>query len=288
MCYKNKTIQGSPCQKPTNLFNKTYPSVQDSIKPHAIFKNCITFNSFGNITSDTIVFKENSLRFLYVFVHEKNDLVAEFVQLALDFRKSFHHIQFSDKMNISRLPTPFPSNCSSGQYNDSIFPGKYTYTKCKHTCSLRNFISKCGAVPDMWLRYAPHIKTMLPSHDNRTAHSIRRCMLRVTDQYQCQCRVGCQEVSFKVKHFADNNTFLPQLSLQYLSNTYTEITETPAYPATKFVTDIGGWLGLFSGMSLLSLVEVLLSGILSILAISYKLKYAFTARRIRQKDSSRT
>ena len=46
------------------------------------------------------------------------------------------------------------------------------------------------------------------------------------------------------------------ITFEYLMTTYTEIVEVPAYPWSKFITDIGGWLSLFSGMSALSLLEI--------------------------------
>ena len=58
-----------------------------------------------------------------------------------------------------------------------------------------------------------------------------------------------------------------------------EIKEFPSYPATKFVTDIGGWLGLFSGLSFLSIVEVLLFVLLSVIVTLRKLRYVCKTRR---------
>ena len=69
------------------------------------------------------------------------------------------------------------------------------------------------------------------------------------------------------------------LYFMYESNTYMDIKEIPAYPATKFVTDIGSWLGLFSGMSFLSVLEILLFIILSAFGIVQKLQHAIQTRR---------
>ena len=60
---------------------------------------------------------------------------------------------------------------------------------------------------------------------------------------------------------------------------YTTINEVPAYPATKFVTDIGGWLGLFSGMSLLSMVELIVFTLLTLVGFYHHLKRFIKARR---------
>ena len=147
-----------------------------------------------------------------------------------------------------------------------------------HTCALRRFISKCGAVPGMWLKYAPNLKSMLPALNNRTVDDIRSCLWREGRSLDCQCQVGCQQVSFKQKQITEPTALWHTLAFEYISNTYTEITEIPAYPATKFVTDIGGWLGLFSGMSLLSIVEVLLSVILTLIAILHKFKHVLLTR----------
>ena len=70
------------------------------------------------------------------------------------------------------------------------------------------------------------------------------------------------------------------ITLKFDSKTFTNITEIPAYPTEKFVTDRGGWLGLFTGMSALSVVEIILFVVLSLVALYRKIKQYLTTRRM--------
>ena len=54
------------------------------------------------------------------------------------------------------------------------------------------------------------------------------------------------------------------------------MTEIPTYSLTKFVTDIRGWMGLFSGTSLISVIEILLFIIFSLIVLWRKCKESAT------------
>ena len=141
-------------------------------------------------------------------------------------------------------------------------------------------INKCGAIPDRFLDYAPSLKRLLPKRNDRTPDEIRECLIMANhDSPLCNCRVSCRETNIKFKHTTTPTRFTGYLYFKYDSNTFMDIKEIPAYPATKFVTDIAGWMSLFSGMSLLSIVEVLLFTVLSVLAVLQKLKHKFYTRR---------
>ena len=94
--------------------------------------------------------------------------------------------------------------------------------------------------------------------------------LAITNPPPCICRVSCHETSIKHKHSStptgNTRSGVKNVYFKYESNSYMEIKEFPSYPATKFVTDMGGWLGLFSGLSFLSILEVLLFVLLSVIA----------------------
>ena len=98
----------------------------------------------------------------------------------------------------------------------------------------------------------------------------------------CKCGASCHEMSIKHKHTKNKDDIGEPgmwFNFDYKSYTFTDIKEIPSYPATKFVTDIGGWLGLFSGISFLSIIEILLFLFLSMLAMVQKLKHAIQVRR---------
>ena len=82
----------------------------------------------------------------------------------------------------------------------------------------------------------------------------------------------------------EQSKYGPTIVFTFDSNTFTEIEEFPLYPLTKFVTDIGGWLSLFSGMSLLSVVEIIVFVVLSLLALLHKVKRSLSTRRLQESN----
>ena len=131
-------------------------------------------------------------------------------------------------------------------------------------------LSKCGDVMQQWKM---HLSQNQASTKKADVEYIMKCMQILFfshfDGLNCECPVSCSDmyidtlVETKYSQFA-------RLSFQYLSNTVTEIKEKPAYPGSKFITDIGGWLSLFTGMSVLSLLEVFIFIVLSITALVRK------------------
>ena len=165
---------------------------------------------------------------------------------------------------IWRLPSPYPSKCGddNGVYN--LFPKPYTMAKCRNTCIFNMMLSKCGDVIQQWQIYLPTDRESTKKEDSAA------CLIDLFNHnfpgFRCKCPVSCYDMY--IDTVAEISNYGPQMiSFNYLSNTVTEIKEIPAYPASRFITDIGGWLSLFTGMSVLSLLEVLMSISLSITAL---------------------
>ena len=295
LCYKDISLwEGGRCTQYNNFSDQIGPlSRSKGFTQHMTFPQCMIFNKFGNLSASRFILFMGTLPDTYIFIHNHDDVIAfRFVndnRWILEFENlRGHEILFNDKQIISRLPEPFPSHCSSGQYDDNILPGPYTKNKCQHTCLLRLWISKCSALPNEWLRYVPNLKALLPAH-NKSDDYVIKCLKEEYDSYHwgehhCDCRVSCKETSIKHQHIK-NNPMIKNIAIKYTSNTITEITEIPAYPATKFITDIGGWVGLFSGMSLLSVIEIILTVNLTLLAAYYKLKRFIIERKNHQRQT---
>ena len=151
----------------------------------------------------------------------------------------------TNKQVIWRLQSPYSSECNNGNDNSSIFSNPYTIAKCRNTCFFNMMLSKCGDVIQQWKQYLPEGRTTNKSED------VRGCLKHVleinSDDFdrQCTCPLGCYEIYFdkkiSSKFWRDSTRQRPaSISFEYLSNTATEIKERPAYPATQFITDIGG------------------------------------------------
>ena len=157
-----------------------------------------------------------------------------------------------------RLGTPYPSNCSNGEDIDLVFPGDYTATKCRSSYVFRAMLSKCGSVPDAW---KPYVKSTYPSKilQNVTVPEINRCLSKVFDYNRpFPCPVQCEEVTYQAKEMkiADLNSVW-NLDIMYALPRTTLVKEIATYPLNKLLSDVGGWLGLFVGLSIISLVEII-------------------------------
>ena len=307
LCYKNMSMSGYPCSRENTLIKQVrIDSFSDLqyITPHELYPKCIVFNKFEKLTTNknrsySVNFTPNVPGLLFQ-VHDQDDIFLTDYLFTLRAHRSFIGyqdevtVEFSDKKHFSRLPSPYPSNCSHGQYDDNLLPQPYTAQKCEDTCRLRSMISQCKAVPQQFLNHSPKIQKLLPEHNNISDSEVRRCLWKaynpgVFDQntfIHCDCRVSCKEMTIKHKATSraheQSHHIGPTIIFTFDSNTFTEIEEFPLYPLTKFVTDIGGWLSLFSGMSLLSVVEIIVFIVLSLLALLHKLKRSLSTRRLQE------
>ena len=177
---------------------------------------------------------------------------------------------------INRLGFPFKSNCTNGEGDINVFPEPYTRKKCIDTRMFKKFLKKCHDVPDHWKEYVrPHHEIGWDdSYGNMTNINIYRCFYKVLsssglDRYIADhkdCPLPCKELIFEnemetrqeysmndIKSRGARSSF----SIRFNSKRVTEITEVAVYTLDDFFSDLGSWLGLLVGMSLLSIVELI-------------------------------
>nr|XP_006821452.1 PREDICTED: uncharacterized protein LOC102804529 [Saccoglossus kowalevskii] len=137
---------------------------------------------------------------------------------------------------IERLP-PKWDNCSdeeSGDFDPSL-EWKYTKSSCEHNCVLRNMLSRCGCV-DTFNDDGPRCMVLdreqVPHGTKRRYHS----------------RLG--HLSVILKNLVRLEVYFEELNLE-------KITAKPAYHVENLIGDIGGSLGLYIGLSLITVVEFL-------------------------------
>ena len=292
-CYRNKSLTAydeyANCRDPKS---DTYvkPMSSHSIFPyfqyHPDFPSCSTINPNGTITSQSDVLQNHfSIKWprelsgylaLYLYVHDQDDLPFSTGKLFSEELSisgpGYYLLSIGDKIVTHRKQHPFPSNCTNGENNESIFPKPYTFKKCQDTCLFYKMLNNCGTVLDHWQKYA---KGKYPTNktDEETKHCLKQA-LRITNK-DCQCPFSCNETAYEaVFRISSPKTRIVNAEIQmvYSKNTFTLIQEHEAYPKNKFLTDIGGWCGLFSGMSFLSLVEILVFAVLSTVGLFEKFR----------------
>ena len=207
ICHKNKTVSSNPQVCHVNdekvLFDKL--RIKSSyIIPHPDYSPCIIFNHWGNLTRETeIIFKNEHPGDFNVYVHGSDDIGFSLdrfdkpTTILFWFHLGYKFI-FSNKVVSLRLPSPYPSNCSHGQYDDNLFPGPYSERKCINSCIMRHQMSKCGNVIQNWGRYVP---------DNFKGHNFSEdvtwCLYHSFSFWSvpehCDCRIDCKDTEIDLK-----------------------------------------------------------------------------------------
>ena len=269
----NKISEGNKSCHTRPAFNVKYTNLSQytqliEARPNKIYPECITFNPDGNI-SVPYTGLDISIKF-YIYPTESVNMTYlvgmhdfDGSRVALhEMTAGRYEFQLRERMDIHRLGKPYPSNCTAGKHLN-MFPGRYTQEKCKDTCLVKLLLKRCGHVPDMFKSFMTEEDMKLV----RKVDGIRNCW-RETYIYfyagdghnHCECPLSCNDVSYdyvfltQEKWHAKNST---EIHLICTSLKKVHLIELPAYPITKFMSDIGGWLGLLVGMSALSVVEII-------------------------------
>ena len=274
-CHNNVSLRNESCHtRPAFVVKYTHPlnhNIQLEVEPNRIYGECVTFNPNGNITAQ-YTGVDISVKFSIEPLEEKEMIYLvgmhdyDGSRVALhEMTEGHYEFQLREIMDIHRLPSPYPSHCTNGKER-SMFPGSYTQEKCKDTCLVKLLVRKCGNAPDMFKPFmTAKEKELVRENDN-----IRDCWNTTYKDFYtggghkaCECPLPCEDVSYDYiflnqekwdTHYSPGHP--TEINLICTSLNKKHLIEVPAYPLTKFLSDIGGWLGLLVGMSALSIVEI--------------------------------
>ena len=295
VCWENMSLHSYydcvPCNKTEPLFNSLFLGDDKDVVPHPLYAACLIINSRSRITTQTpwnerrITFNRLSTN-LYLHIHDKDDisfpLHYDLGRPDAVFSAGNYDVTFKNIKIFNRLKHPYPSRCTDGSNTNNAFGGKFSTNKCKDTCSLLQQLETCNTTIDYWKQYIINVNKSATyglqfvndkqKKDTACNKKIQKCLFSVLEslalENKCRCAPSCSEETFETTTTWERNID-NMISLRFsASNTLTSITEIPAYPANKFITDIGGWLSLFSGMSILSVAEIIIFAVLSIVALS--------------------
>ena len=254
------TYPPSKIEKYTNFPGACYRIRNDNV---SIASNLEDFGiniANGKATNNSI---------LWVFFMDQQEEVINPWRLATTYGTHIN-VKIWERKVMHRLQHPFPANCSLGNDVDNIFPGNYTKTKCEDTCLAKKLIRSCGTVPDPWKPLVLHpsnYKIMRNeflgmANIKMSGDQVRHCLnTEINTNYNsvsCYCPPSCYEVVYSTVADQEQTEDAQRLTMRLFHPTrsMTEVFEIPAYPLTKFFSDIGSWCGLIVGMSFLSLVEI--------------------------------
>ena len=283
-CYKNLSIfRDESCK---DVRHRIHFGSRPHIKRHPEFPSCVIINPLGHVTTasdavqDTykIYWRDDSIlyTYLYLYTHDPSDLpfslASPFVGSFAINSKGAYKLDIIDKKVTHRLKTPLPSNFTNGESTNNIFPGRYTLKKCQDTCTFKHMLRECGTVVDHWRKYVLGRPLI-----NKTLEIAAPCLKSISRRKMnatiCQCQFSCLETTYDTiirKTHETPYSYMAEINIVYEKNTFTLVKEYEAYPLNKFFTDIGGWCGLFVGMSFLSLIEIIVFILLTIVALCRK------------------
>ena len=171
-----------------------------------------------------------------------------------------------DKTFITRLPAPFPSNCTNDEVRN-IFPGRYTRYSCIESHYYVEMYKKCGDVFDYHKQYIP--KDIVESYKQNNTN-VTTCLLQYMEKELRNlkhCQFACEILdldyysTFQSRHDKikkSSNVRRYEIGIQLkTANEYRVMQEKPLYTVSQMACEIGGFVGLIMGMSVISLIEIM-------------------------------
>ena len=121
-----------------------------------------------------------------------------------------------------------------------------------------------GTVGDNWWHYLPASMHKNRTHSNNNNITNERMRINIRDflydyHSPCECINPCEETLYeaKIKQTISFHKDMIELTIYFEKLEITKSSEIEAYDSIRFLADLGGLVGLLIGMSMLSVVEVL-------------------------------
>ncbi len=227
---------------------------------------------------------------LYVSIHDQRSYVAGFIDDGIKLPVGYHTLIGIKKFVIKRKPSPFPSNCvmEGKEKYLKVFPGKHNIKLCLMSCFVKTVYEKCGFLMNM-AKVLMEKEFDVQEPRNLTPVQQEMCYRTVYDYGfktdNCNCSVPCEEIRYQTEvmrkpwpqkwqtdkfhkifaqavnkpnlsHAMIKENFL-KVSIYYDDFITRVLEEEEAYTVESLVSDFGGQLGLFLGMSIISMIEMI-------------------------------
>ncbi|XP_035700289.1 degenerin deg-1-like [Branchiostoma floridae] len=185
------------------------------------------------------------------------------------------------RSSVKRQPHPY-GDCTSYQERDELYGGRYTYETCQHSCLQAALLDKCGCSDELIT-----INSTLCSVLNKTQECCRQEVRKRHEDGNllCNCRQSCEEDSYAlwlssslwpsdryVWYVLDNihtrsrarnlplspnelRQNLARVHVYFRDLNYELINENPTYTEETLLSGLGGLLGLYVGLSVITVFE---------------------------------
>ena len=273
--------------EPTFISNSCLPIdlriVEGNATTTRIGNECILWNAVGEKTLRhpnlpvviKIELKEGQQLHIYQIAVGDPDMLRNLT--APLFTTHFHSVNCLKDVSLEktvykRLPS---SNCSNGEGIENYFSNIYSKEACIQSCFLRKMSRKCGAVIDSWKKYTRLLKVEKKVQLNNKTLTLT-CVSRVYGEMlsgnlpiNCKCPERCDEIKYDEEFIYPSlqNIRCPDIKfdLRYRTHEFKYIEEVVAYTLSNLAADIGSIVGSLAGISVLSVVEIVVFMTLSFL-----------------------
>jgi hypothetical protein len=171
-------------------------------------------------------------------------------------------------------------------YIKSSNKGEYRQKKCFNLCLQKLIIDNCRCFSTFYsifdYVFTKQIKPCSDSNQNKCLNNVGLNFLNnIEETCASECPLECEYITYEtsmsqldypnIQHFDDLKTRNKEyenmsmekykkthfrLNIHFKSNEYTEIREMPKTSAIELISNLGGVLGIFLGLSIFSFVEV--------------------------------
>uniref|UniRef100_A0A7M5V1X9 Uncharacterized protein n=1 Tax=Clytia hemisphaerica TaxID=252671 RepID=A0A7M5V1X9_9CNID len=180
--------------------------------------------------------------------------------------EGFYYVNIEKKI-ITRLGLPF-TECvdGSGPYSLNKFKGNYSVMKCQKGCFWEAVFEKCGQIPAMYKKHMRHPekfanKTFVDDETGQACLSILENDHALTEKCDNLCELDpCYDEDIKLSLFHNPmklDHFL-ELAFTFQSFLLEIVAEKPQYTWQDLFANFGGCLGLMTGSSILSIIELII------------------------------
>ncbi|XP_066928000.1 acid-sensing ion channel 5-like [Clytia hemisphaerica] len=194
--------------------------------------------------------------------------------MAIDLNKQKKNQLTMGLTQVQRKEAPFPSKCINGGRDIDLLPGIYARRTCAETQIHTNIFKKCGDTTD-YMR--PYIQNAVSPNRTRFTNmtEVTNCIYAMSENlkatsYSTGCPFPCRELEIATfthhaecdedteRYISKDNDFYYQVELQLQNvDSYKIMEEKEMYPWDQMACEIGGFLGLVMGASMLSMIEII-------------------------------
>ncbi|XP_022103187.1 acid-sensing ion channel 1C-like [Acanthaster planci] len=221
-----------------------------------------------NIQQDLYTFGESTAAGMKVLLHPQGEfpIMKEF---AFSLSPGFETSVAVRKETVTSLKAPYKSDCIDGSLKE--FPYKYSVAACQLECRALYVIDKCGCRDIRWPASA----------EICTISQMASCVHDYEEEFlsrgeRCHCPMACETTTYQSKlslaywpagYLTAELQAKRNLTEDFIRKNYIDvyiyfeeimymaIEQKMAYTIDNVQSDIGGYLGLLCGMSLITLVE---------------------------------